>query len=150
MKLIHIPTYVSILACTLALPAMGELEEDFADAKYLMATERDHALELFTRVVSAPGEHKDLSAQALVFMGDIYRVLGVPKHAETSYNRVLKEFSDQKAPVPDAHLGMGETYRMSQEWQKALEGFRRPFRKPPALRRSCSLRISGSPKPTRI
>lgn len=125
MKLIHIPTYVSILACTLALPAMGELEEDFADAKYLMATERDHALELFTRVVSAPGEHKDLSAQALVFMGDIYRVLGVPKHAETSYNRVLKEFSDQKAPVPDAHLGMGETYRMSQEWQKALEWFQK-------------------------
>jgi len=125
MRATHKLPHALLLLSAVASPAMGDVVQDFADAKAMIAKERDHALEMLKRVVSAPDVQKEMLAQALVMIGDTYRALGAPRHAMASYERVLNEIPGQKESVLNAHLGMGETYRVTQDWQKALESFRK-------------------------
>ncbi len=56
-------------------------------------------------------------------MGECYRHIGLPKRAEPYYKRVLK--SDYPNAHPEVYLSLGETYKMNEKFDDAIECYNR-------------------------
>lgn len=66
------------------------------------------AIEEYKRVVAAAGSNRALAAEALVRMADCYQKLGVAE-AHNIYQRVVREFADQKEQVALARARLSGT-----------------------------------------
>src|SRR5687767_2711273 len=66
----------------------------------------DEAIQLYRRAVDSAGKDRALAAKALVQLGECYEKLGSTE-ARKQYDRVLREYADQKEAVAAARARLG-------------------------------------------
>ncbi len=85
-----------------------QIEKQLASAKHKATVDGDlkGAIEEYKAIVAGAGANRTMAAQALIGMAESYRKLGDPQ-SRTTYERVLREYSDQKdaAALSLARLG---------------------------------------------
>lgn len=77
-------------------------------AKQMIEGDLTGAIVLFEQVVSEAGSNRDLAARALLRMAESYQKLGHTE-ARKTYERVVREFPDQKDVVALARTRLGQT-----------------------------------------
>ena len=76
----------------------AEVQMKAAQQKAEVEGDLKGAIEEYKKIVAGAGSNRALAAEALVRMAGCYQKLGVSE-AQTIYQRVLREFGDQKDAV---------------------------------------------------
>jgi Tol biopolymer transport system component len=107
---------VAALQTTGAQQSAAQAEKLLASAQHKATIDGDlkGAIEDYKKVVAAAGANRALAAQALVRMAECYQRLG-DAEARRVYERVVREFADQKefVALAEARIGRSETARMT-------------------------------------
>lgn len=84
----------------------AEVQMKAAQQKAEIEGDLKGAIEEYKKVVAAAGSNRALAAEALVRMADCYQKLGVTE-AQNIYQRVVREFADQREQVALARVRLG-------------------------------------------
>src|SRR5512146_3251953 len=91
------------LAALPGVPQRNNAEAALGAARYLEEAEGNYpgAIEAYQKFLARYGQDRALAAKALVRMGQCYEKLG-DTEARKAYQRVVREFGEQKDPVAAA------------------------------------------------
>lgn len=87
-------------------PRSADAQMKLAQQKAEVEGDLKGAIDEYRKVVAAAGSNRALAAEALVRMADCYQKLGVTE-AQTIYQRVVRDFADQREQVALARMRLG-------------------------------------------
>jgi tetratricopeptide (TPR) repeat protein len=115
-------TLVLVMAIAMAAPAQtGDIEVMLQRAIRTESVEGDlkSAIDLYKKIIARAATNRSAAAKALLRLGQCYEKLG-DAEAQQSYERLVREFADQKDQAQQAQARLAATGRRSQTRNNAV------------------------------